>query len=135
MQRDFLLGVILAVLPLSGMAKENASSESYFPQQMTAMELLQACASSSLTKTGREKRRYCHGFVSGVEEAVRLNHKEDTSENAFMLCAPADKSSRDFADVYMRFAGRKDVDLNRAAALVVLDALGNAYPCPRDVAQ
>lgn len=129
MQRDFLLAIVLIVLPLAGSADENTPSESYFPQQMTANELMQACASSSLTKTGREKRRYCHGFISGVEEALRLVHLDATSGNTFALCAPADTTSRDFADVYMRFAIRKDVDLNRAAALVVFDALGNAYPC------
>lgn len=134
MQRNFLLAGILVVLPLSIMADDNTASDVYFPQQLTARELMQACASSSLTKTGREKRRYCHGFVSGVEESVRLVQQKASLENAFMLCAPGDKSSRDFADVYMRFAGREDVDLNKAAALAVLEALRNAYPCPSEAA-
>lgn len=130
MRPDFLLAAILLVLPLPAMAADDTASESYFPQQLTARELMQACASSTLTKTGREKRRYCHGFVSGVEESVRLVHQKASLENAFMLCAPGDKSSRDFADAYMRFAAREEVDLNRAAALVVLEALRNTYPCP-----
>lgn len=126
---NILLAVILLASPLSLIANEKTPSESYFPQQMTAKELMQACASSTLTRTGREKRRYCHGFVSGVEEALRLAKKASSAGNNSAVCAPADKSSHDFAVVYMRYTVRKDVDLNRAAALVVLDALENAYPC------
>ena len=132
MQRNFLLAALLAVLPLSAIADEDTASETYFPQQLTARELTQACASSSLTRTGREKRRYCHGFISGVEESARLIRQNVAIENAFMFCAPGDKSSRDFADVYMRFAVRDNVDLNKAAALVVLEALSDAYPCPSE---
>lgn len=129
MHRLFLLAAMLIAVPLSGAAEENPAPDSYFPQQLTARELMQACASSTLTKSGREKRRYCHGFVSGVEEATRLVQQKVSMQNEFELCAPGDKSSRDFAEVYMRFAGRRGVDLNKAAASVVLDALRNAYPC------
>lgn len=130
MQPGILLAAALVVLPLPTIAEDNTASETYFPQQLTARQLAQACASSSLTKTGREKRRYCHGFVSGVEESVRLLQQKASLEDAFKLCAPDDTSSRDLADVYMRFAVRDDVDLGKAAALVVLEALGSAYPCP-----
>ena len=45
--------------------------EARYPQQMSARNLLVTCASSSVTRIGRERRRYCAGFVSGVEEGVR----------------------------------------------------------------
>jgi len=135
MKPGILLAAALVVLPLPAIAQDNTASETYFPQQLTARQLMQACASSSLTKTGRERRRYCHGFISGVEESVRLLRQKASLEGAFKLCAPDNKSSRDFADVYMRFAVRDDVDLGKAAALVVLEALGNAYPCPSEAAR
>jgi hypothetical protein len=43
-----------------------------FPQQQTAHDLLTACASSSISNLGRCRRKYCAGFVSGVEEAIRF---------------------------------------------------------------
>ena len=134
MKRCFLLAATLVALPFSATAEVDGS-ESYFPQQMSARELMQACASSSLTRIGRERKRYCHGFVSGVEEAIRLAQQLDSSGKIPMLCVPGDKSSREFAEVYMRFAARKGVDLEKAAALVTLEALENAYPCPSKAAQ
>ena len=37
-----------------------------FPQRLSARELLYACNSSALTQMGRERRRYCAGFISGA---------------------------------------------------------------------
>jgi hypothetical protein len=128
MNRSFILTVLLVLLPLSTQAEDDIS-EGYFPQQMTARELLQACASSSLTRTGRQRKRYCHGFVSGVEEAIRLFQRKASSTRAFVVCAPDNTSSRQFAEAFMRYAGRKSVDLDKSAAMVTLDALQNAYPC------
>jgi hypothetical protein len=42
-----------------------------FPQRLSARELLQACNSSALSQVGRERRRYCAGFISGAEGAAR----------------------------------------------------------------
>ena len=134
MNRSLILTVLLVLLPLSTQAKDDFS-EGYFPQQMTARELLHACASSSLTRTGRQRKRYCHGFVSGVEEAIRLFQRKASSTQAFVVCAPDNTSSRQFAEAFMRYAGRKSVDLDKSAAMVTLDALQNAYPCASEPTQ
>jgi hypothetical protein len=103
-------------------AVENA--ESFFPQQLTARELLTHCVSSSLTRRGREQQRYCRGFVSGVEEALRLS-------TAAPLCVPPGEAARNIADAYIRYAGRRTTDLEKPAALIVVEALEDAYPCPQ----
>lgn len=125
---SLLCALLCSFAPLPGTAAEEPS-ESYFPQQMSAGELLQACASSAMTTKGRGRRRYCQGFVSGVEEAMRLAQGDASSGTALTLCAPAGTSSREFAEMYLRFAGRRGVDLQQAAVSVVIKALREAYPC------
>ena len=48
------------------------TTQPIFPQQLTASDLLTYCSSSSLTDLGRKRQRYCWGFISGVEETIRL---------------------------------------------------------------
>ena len=129
MRVGLVLAAVLTVTPWWATADDD-TPDRYFPQQMTAKELLRACASSSLTKRGRERQRYCHGFVSGVEEGVRLAQSRHRSDRSLALCVPPARTAREFADVYMRFAGRKGVDLDKPAALVVVEALRDAYACP-----
>lgn len=51
---------------------ETDTTQSIFPQQLTARDLLIFCSSSSLTAVGRSRQRYCWGFISGVEETLRF---------------------------------------------------------------
>lgn len=125
---SLLCALLCSFVPLP-VAAAGDSSESYFPQQMSAGELLQACASSAMTSKGRERRRYCQGFVSGVEEAMRLAQRGASSGASLTLCVPSGTSSREFAETYMRFAGRRGADLQQAAASLVIEALQEAYPC------
>ena len=97
------------------------------PQQMSANDLLTACASSSLTDLGRRRREYCSGFVSGVEEGVRILQAQKNIEAS--VCAPKDVSAQALADVYRRYAARHRQQLDRPAAAVVLEALSKAFPC------
>ena len=55
------LALCLGLLVTSGLAAQESGDggEVYFPQQLTASELLNACASSSLSNRGRERKRFC----------------------------------------------------------------------------
>lgn len=126
-----LQGVVVA-LPLllaatSTAAQEAEPMEPQFPQQQSARDLLMACASSRLTGTGRERRRYCAGFVSGVEEAERVLHPG--GEVARTFCTPPDVSASALAAAFVRYGAEHDDELDRPAARVVLRALQQAYPC------
>ncbi|MEJ2323004.1 MAG: Rap1a/Tai family immunity protein [Gammaproteobacteria bacterium] len=101
--------------------------EPQFPQQQTARDLLRACASSRLTATGRERRRYCAGFVSGVEEAIRLLNLSGRSR--FRLCTPEDVTAWALADAFVRYGASHEGELDDPAASVVHHALTLAYPC------
>lgn len=101
--------------------------EPQFPQRQSAAELLRACASSRLTAAGRERLRYCAGFISGVEEAVRLlglGRAADVS-----LCTPNDVTASQLADAFVRYGARHGGQLEDPAAGVVVYALAEAYPC------
>lgn len=104
-----------------------ADSAVVYPQQMSAKDLLQTCAASKLTGVGRERRRYCYGFVSGVEEGARLLVGQ--SGLAPSVCAPAEITARSLADIFVHYAAGHGSDLSRPAAGVVLNALSAAYPC------
>lgn len=100
-----------------------------FPQQLTARKLLTYCTSSSLTDIGRTRQRYCWGFISGVEETIRLPGQVSVHSTSQKICVPKGLSSRALAKAYISFAGRRDANLDRPAAQVVIEALSSAYPC------
>jgi hypothetical protein len=116
----------------SAVAAQDAAEEagSFFPQQLTARELLTHCVSSSLTRRGREQQRYCRGFVSGVEEALRLSAATSPGATPAPFCVPPGEAARNIAYAYVRYAGRHTTDLERPAALIVVEALKDAYACP-----
>jgi hypothetical protein len=101
-----------------------------FPQQISASELKFFCASSSLTGKGRLRRRYCEGFISGVEEGLRISQLQNASAAPALMCVPNGTSSRQMSEVFIRYASRKGVVLEQPAAAVVIEALRDAYACP-----
>jgi hypothetical protein len=123
-----LLCGLLATVVTS--AQEQAGEpEKYFPQRLTANDLLLACASSSLTNLGRRRQQYCSGFISGVEEAVRLHAQQGSDEESKPFCFPNGMTAIRYAGVYMKYASRKTTDLNRPAVLVVIEAFADAFAC------
>ena len=101
-----------------------------FPQQLTAHKLLTYCLSSSLTDTGRQRQRYCWGFIGGVEEAIRVTQHASGQSLELKACPPDGVSSRVMAKAYIDYAGRRGSDLSRPAAQIAIEALSSSYPCP-----
>ena len=108
-------------------AEEKTEWESFFPQKMTAKALMVTCASSYMTSTGRQRQKYCSGFISGVEESIRLLGKQTIVPK---ICLPKGKTSNQYTDIYMTYASKKTTDLSKPAALIVIEALQDAFPCP-----
>ena len=122
------LSVLIALsLSASVAAAEEARVEPEFPQQQSAGDLLRYCAASRMTATGRERRRYCSGFVSGVEEAVRL--LQTGGQVQIRICTPPEVSATALADVYVKYGAGHKGELAEPAAEMVLHALAGAYPC------
>jgi hypothetical protein len=105
------------------------NTEILFPQQMSARDLMMTCASSSLTANGRVRRRYCEGFVAGVEEGMRLFQLIHSINAAPAICVPIGTTSRQLTETFVTYASRKGVDLKQPAAAVVIKGLENAFIC------
>ena len=108
---------------------DTVTTQPIFPQQLTASNLLTYCSSSSLTDLGRQRQRYCWGFISGVEETIRLTLHASEQPVALKICVPKSESSRDMAKAYILYAGRRDTDLTRPAVQVATEALAKSYAC------
>jgi len=120
--------MLFSLLPMLALAQEPVTQEqTQFPQQMSASRLLEACASSALTQTGRERRRYCAGFVSGVEEAVRILQEQHRLEAS--VCLPEGVSAKALSDVFIRYSANRQQHMDKPAAGIVLEALMDAWPC------
>ncbi len=118
--------IFASILSHNIYAQKTIRDEPFFPQKMTAKMLISTCASSKMSSTGMQRKKYCFGFISGVEETTRLLGKQAINP---AICLPAGKTSHQFADVYMAYASRKTTDLNKPAALVVIEAFQEAFPC------
>lgn len=111
----------------ANLVAQEEEMEPQFPQQQSAGDLLRACASSRLTSTGRERRRYCAGFVSGVEEAIRL--LGPSGQSGPRICTPPDVTASALAEAFVKYGATHKGELDDPAAAVVQHALASAYPC------
>jgi hypothetical protein len=124
--RYLMLLPLLLTMGLA-LAAQPDDSGAWLPQKLTAQDLLYACAASSLTSQGRERQRYCRGFISGVEETIRYYDTGVASGTTF--CFPPGMSARNYGDIFIRYASRKGVDTGRPAVAVVREAFDNAFSC------
>jgi hypothetical protein len=123
---SFFSAILFALLAGPTASQETAR---FFPQQMDAKELLLLCASSALTSNGRLRRRYCDGFVSGVEEGLRVHHQRFPSQIPKTVCVPVGTNSRAMSEAFVTYASRNGVELGKPAAAVVIDALEASFQC------
>ena len=124
----FYLSIPFSLLPILALAQEPVLPEQdQFPQQMIASKLLESCASSSLTQAGRERRKYCAGFVSGVEEAVRILQQQHKLEAS--VCLPGNVTTRTLSDAFIRYSAKRQQYMDKPAAGMVLEALTETWPC------
>jgi hypothetical protein len=129
-RRLSLLLVCLLAPAVAGGEEPPSDADVVFPQRLSARELLYACNSSAITQVGRERRRYCAGFISGAEEAARLLQAGRGDAGSASICLPVEVSSRRLADIYTRYAAQHEAMLDKPAAELALDALSSAFPCP-----
>lgn len=126
--RSLLIAVTMLVALGVAAETEIDQVQPEFPQQQTARDLLTACASSTISNLGRARRKYCAGFVSGVEEAIRF--KSQILGVDIRICPARGITAQQFADAYLKYANSHPKELDKPAVEVVFAALKQAYPCP-----
>jgi len=129
--KTLLLTVVLIAFASTSFADQPTDQDIIFPQKLTAEDLMYSCSSSYLTITGRLNRKYCFGFISGVEESVRLHDQLFKSKNGQKICLPKGQNAKQYAKIYTQYASKQTTDLNKPAALVVIEAFKNAFPCSK----
>jgi hypothetical protein len=125
-----LLALALCLAATASAQEGEQEPERFFPERLTAKDLLFACSSSALTRLGRDRGRYCAGFVSGVEETLRWQQLGGAADGSQRICVPPGTSARDLADAYIEHALRRTTDLRKPAAVVVMEALAERFGCP-----
>ena len=126
--RSLLIAVAMLVAVSATAETETEQAQPEFPQQQTARDLLTACASSTISNLGRARRKYCAGFVSGVEEAIRFKSQLLGADTR--ICPASGITAQQFADAYIKYANTHPKELDKPAVEVVFAALKQAYPCP-----
>ena len=86
--------------------------------------LLKACSASAVTPRGRLRLRYCYGFLTGVEETMRVIMGKQN-----VLCPPPAVTIRELSQVYVRYASARPEVLQLSAVTVVARALQDRFPC------
>jgi hypothetical protein len=120
-----LLLLILSSATVAGWAQEPESPDPPVPPvKESAGGLLKACAASSLTPRGRLRLRYCYGYLTGVEETMRVLMKTQD-----VLCPPPAITTRELARVYVSYASVRSDSLHLPAVTMVARALRDRFPC------
>ena len=123
---------VCLMLLWTGQALSNdthAQTADIFPERLNAQQLLNFCNASSITNRGRQNRYYCDGFISGVEEAVRVYQPVPYEMSHARICMPPTTSTRELRNIITRYATRHRSELGKPAAQFTLSALQWAYPC------
>lgn len=121
-----LLWVISTPVPAAEM---KADYDIVFPQKLTANELQVFCAASSMSNTGRQRQRYCEGFLSGIEEGVRVLGLIHRKEMTPSLCMPADISAREMRSAFVRNSVGMEPAKDKPSAMFAIEVLEKSYPC------
>jgi len=128
--KTFFFTFIFCLCFGAAFANDQQENDTVFPQKLTAKDLMYYCSSSYLTATGRLRKKYCAGFISGVEESVRLHDQLFNVKNGQKICLPKGKNASQYSKVYTQYASQKTTDLSKPAASVVIEAFKQAFPCP-----
>ena len=125
-----LIVVLLGLLAAPVFSAEKSDvPDAVFPQKLTASKLMVYCASSSMTATGRLRQRYCDGFISGIEEGVRVLTLTSRLEASPSLCVPANVSSQQIRSAFVKNSANMERSKDKPAAMFTIEVLERAFPC------
>ncbi|MDJ0890831.1 MAG: Rap1a/Tai family immunity protein [Gammaproteobacteria bacterium] len=116
---------VLLLLPFAALRGQEAAPDSVAPSQQTGRYLLKACTASALTPAGRVRRQYCAGFLTGVEETLRVVAPAEAG-----FCAPESVTIRQLVTAFTRHATARPEVTDQPAAVIATQALRESFPCP-----
>jgi len=125
--------LLLVILCLSAnavlSAEQEVPTDVVFPQKLTAAELRVYCAASAISATGRQRQRYCDGFLSGMEEGIRVLGLISGNKGVATLCVPASVSAREMRAAFVKHSAALNPPTDKPAVRYAIEVLEKAYPC------
>lgn len=129
---------LLGLLVLAAPAADTAAA--WYRGGFTGEEILEHCSQSLNTDPVKDfNRGICAGFIDGftaghfvAETYHAFHHRDEKLEDIYgHLCVPDTTSRGQMARVFVQFLQAHQDKLKLPAALLIEDALREAYPCPR----
>jgi hypothetical protein len=76
-----------------------------------------------------KKSGTCMGFIQGVIDSDTIAHTDKNGHPVGRLCAPAEASKRQLAKIVVKYGDDHPQQLHFPAAVIVLLAMKDAFPC------
>lgn len=128
------LGLLVLAVPAAGAAA------GWYRGGFSGEEILEHCSQSLNTDPVKDfNRGICAGFIDGftaghfvAETYHAFHHRDEKLEDIYgHLCVPDTTSRGQMARVFVQFMQAHPDKLKLPAALLIEDALREAYPCPK----
>ena len=128
------LGLLVLAAPAAGTAA------GWYRGGFSGEEILEHCSQSLNTDPVKDfNRGICAGFIDGftaghfvAETYHAFHHRDEKLEDIYgHLCIPDTTSRGQMARVFVQFMQAHPDKLKLPAALLIEDALREAYPCPK----
>jgi hypothetical protein len=129
-----VLGLLLCAAPIF------PASAAWYRGGFTGEEILEHCKQSLNTDPLKDfSRGICAGFIDGftaghyiAETYHAFHHREEKIEDIYgHLCVPEGTSRGQMARFFVQYLQAHQDKLKLPAALLIEDALREAYPCPK----
>ena len=133
-----VIPALLGLLVLAAPAAETGAA--WYRGGFTGEEILDHCKESLNTDPDKDfNRGICAGFIDGfsaghhmAETYHAFHHRDEKLEDIYgHLCVPDTTSRGQMARVFVQFLQSHPEKLKLPAALLIEDALREAYPCPK----
>lgn len=129
-----VLGLLLCTAPVP------PAAAAWYRGGFTGEEILEHCKQSLNTDPLKDfSRGICAGFIDGftaghyiAETYHAFHHREEKIEDIYgHLCVPEGTSRGQMARFFVQYLQAHQDKLKLPAALLIEDALREAYPCPK----
>lgn len=122
--------ILFALLVVSSSSRQARAFE-------TAHELATQCQSISTSAApkgndvfipGTKGALQCWGYMQAMQDLLVL--VDDNGRRIMGVCPSEDAGLLEMTHAFVAYAGRHSADLNNDAALIVVQALKEVFPCP-----
>ena len=97
--------------------------------ELSGRALLSYCQADPSSRSGREDRIFCLGFLQGIIDGIRTFN--GYTDSAPMFCMPIESSNEQARFAFVEYVKLNPSNLHLSAGSHVLLSLEEAFPCPK----